>query len=145
MPRGYPDYFGQSVFAGPGNQTIRATGAAAVAAGVETDIITVVGRGSLFGGWIEGLTTDDAADQWIKVYIEGNLLEFNSIGNMLMYDENHDSGLLIGLQAFIPELVRWEARFTEDFVFGTALRIAFWNNTAGVINISSNIWYYLIT
>jgi len=145
MARGYPDFFGYSVFSRPGNQTIHVTGNKNVAAGIEWDLITVAGRGSLIGGWIEGGTTTTPGSQWIMIYVEGNLIESNSINTMLTYGESYDDGLLMGLNAYIPEIPVWEMRFTEGFVFNTELKIAFWNNSAGPITVNSGIWYYLIS
>lgn len=80
MARGYPDFFGISIIPKYGT-TYRATGVAVVTASDRTDIITVTGKGILFGGTIDAYNGGNQQNSDIYLYIDGNLvLNYSWVG-----------------------------------------------------------------
>jgi len=59
MARGYPDFFGQSIFPKYGLPVHELKPVAVVAAGDTEIIFNVVGKGRTYGGWIRWYGTDD--------------------------------------------------------------------------------------
>jgi len=69
MPRGYPDYFGQSIFPKYGGAR-RKSFYSVIVANTENDIVVVSGKGVIFGGWLYSNYGSKQEDDIIRIYVD---------------------------------------------------------------------------
>lgn len=83
MARGYPDFFGFSVFPFHGISYRAEHPAAAVAAGAETTLIEIAGKGILFSGYVvvSGVAAINARS---LIYVDGNRISEQTPHNALL-------------------------------------------------------------
>ena len=82
MAKGYPDFFGYSMF--PYYGTIYVTGTStAVAAGATFTAISLTMKGYIHGGFLQIEGFDDLTTVFIRVYIDGNMLASRYLSTLI--------------------------------------------------------------
>ena len=144
MPRGYPDYFGQSIFMKYGSAQ-RAAYDGYVTANTENNIITISGKGRLYGGY---LYTDQGTNQKndrVRVYVDGVMI-FSLMWEGL-YTQNTTTGTPspVSLTRYDIGSQGFAMVFGGNITFDSELKITYGEYGGYTPRVGSEIYYALIT
>jgi len=142
MARGYPDFFGFSVFPGPGAGVSNVGGVVAVAGGNTETLIELSLKGSVVGGQVYGDNLGPNGLYAIQVTLDGVLIDECFLGNMRLLYQYQDEGFLFALNYYNLEDNDWQARVAEQLSFGFQYKLALRNADVNLVNVTTNIYYY---
>ena len=83
MPRGYPDYFGQSIFPKYGSLKVATGSGISLPNGVEKTVVSISGKGQVYSGFMSISGTVSPVNTSCRVYVDNNLIFAQTIKNML--------------------------------------------------------------
>lgn len=144
MARGYPDFFGYSVFPGPGTGASSGGGVTAVAAGATETLIELNLKGSVFGGHLYGDDLGPNGLYNIRVIVDGITIDDCWLNNMYLLGEHHDTGFLLALYYYNKEDNDFALRVVEDLSFGYQFKLACQNADVNDVNMTTYIYYYRV-
>lgn len=144
MPRGYPDYFGMSIFPKYGLNS-QETGVKACAPGYTT-LFTVSGKGRSSGGTIIIYDDDFSVSDQLLIDIDGNNIMIQMISKLYEYNLTDDDCDFIRLKTYKTSTIKtivmtFVKGITFDQSFSTRYRVM------GVGNVQVNynfLWTQII-
>jgi len=144
MPRGYPDYFGQSIFPKYGKTRLKTQDDDTVTNNATETVLTITGKGRIFGGWIKCLVETASNNFWVKLYIDDNIISSDQPAL------HRFRGIIPGVNAVVViteyNSVSGIYTFTigNELTFESSFRIDIYNLTGDNIYIDSDIYYTLV-
>lgn len=144
MARGYPDFFGFSIF--PFYGVLYRTPVAAIGPilNVETDLVEITGKGILTAGQITGVDVAINANPWLAIYVDGGEVFATTMEGL------YAGGWLPGVKQLM--VLNYKAvadrtrivHFPLQIPFGQSLRITCRDNAAVGVNFVAYLYYYQI-
>jgi len=144
MPRGYPDFFGFSVFAFYG--AIRHSGFIAIPTPgvVETVLFTITGKGRIWGGWWNVFHATNLAAQTVRIYLDGVLVCSVATTAPMVYGYDKAPGnMLYGTYYRAVDNPVAHGLFVPDQTFGQTWEFRIFNFDAAAGTGGCNIAYTL--
>lgn len=141
MAKGYPDFFGYSVFPQYGPYQFETPAFAALAAGISGNLFSISGKGVLTGGFIAFSSIDEPANVHIQMKPDG----VDSYDYLLEYYKDYGFNFPATGMFFASDYEAADGYVTlhptPGLTFSSSLVVYVSNNAAGAINIASNIWW----
>jgi len=144
MARGYPDFFGYSVFPGPGIGASNIGGVVNIAPAATETLVELLVKGNIFGGYLYGDDLGPNGLYTIRLTIDGVNVEDCILNNLYLLNQYQDGGFLFALYYYNVEDNDWSIRVTEKVSFGFQYRLECINNDANAVNITTNLYYYRV-
>jgi len=143
MPRGYPDYFGQSVFPKYGTASLEAAMVNAVADD-ETELIKIEGKGRTYGGVVISPDPDLKTTSRVRIYIDDELFFNWSIHSLYLHGFTSMTPLPESILCYDPTSPNYAIGIEKDLTFEQSFALKFDNTAAAVITIAYYMYYSLI-
>lgn len=144
MARGYPDYFGQSIFPAKGAYTKNA-GSNAVNTDAEFTLRTVLGQGVLFGGYFNSTDADMHKDDQVNLYVDGNRVTIGILSFLFdnkIWRPNESPIYITCYDEITPQ---YAIGISSGIVFTTSLHLKFTRKTAVDRTVNCGLFYSLLT
>ena len=145
MARGYPDYFGQSMWPKYGTPIEVDLLETDIPHGEELDVVSILGQGILFNLKATLVETEASNNAYLDLYVDGTLMAtisqvysqydnpMTAIGEVLVpiYRSINYGELIVGLTREVP--------------FRYTLIVKARNLSRGMLNCSGKVHYYVVT
>ena len=141
MARGYPDFFGTSVFPMYGNNGLAPNGPADVDPAATVTIFDIGGKFVCQGGFLDMWDDDGAGATQVDLYIDGVHFFGQSIANMF---QHQGAGPLIFpfyLMRYAPGDERYVIGFSGPYTVGTGWRMDLISVSTVNIALYGRFWY----
>lgn len=144
MARGYPDFFGYSIFPGLGTASKSESALVACPAGLTTQIFELLLKGSVIGGWIYGNVAGGVNEHQLLLTIDGVELARIDIWTALYANEIQDEGFLFPITLWNLEDNVEQVRIAEQISFGYQYKLELDNNSIVDVDMAYGVYYYQI-
>jgi len=142
MARGYPDYFGYSMFPGPGGPTKDVSGLVNVAFGERKTLIEISAKGSLINCAVYGDAVSNYANYLVYLTIDGEELTPQAVENLFLLNEVGQDGNLAGISYLNAEDDDWMIFLKSGLTFSYQFLVELYNQgLAGAVNIQAYAQY----
>jgi len=144
MARGYPDFFGQSVFPQYGPFQVQAVAGLNCPDSATTQIIEILGKGSTYGGYLHLVIAQQLKNQMnVDVDLDGNTFTQDIPGPGVSYYNDRVFNRFLRLFEYswdgLTSIVAYE--IAAGFTFSVNLTISVTNNNGIALTAQSNIWW----
>jgi len=144
MARGYPDFFGMSVFPQYGPFQVEAEVAVNCPNAATTPVIAIAGKGVTYGGYLHLSIAQLVKNQMaIDCTLDGNAFTQDIPGPGFLYYNDRQFKRFLRLFEYSWDgatgIVAYE--IAEGFTFNASLAIAVTNNNGIALTAQANIWW----
>lgn len=143
MARGYPDYFGQSIFPRYGD-TIPVDYGVTATAHATTQLLSLTDKGFLLSASIEINGLGDNWSDFIKITVDGQDIPHESFSEL--YEQNiiHENDFIMWLTCYDINTQRYAISIIRNLQFQESLVVSYVNQSANNINVELKAAYYLV-
>lgn len=142
MARGYPDFFGTSVFPSPGSASRSVSGGTNCPAGAVTSILTLTGKGTVFAGWISFINSPGLLDLFVQLTVDGLVLAKEDIYQLYKYNNSKPLGNLLYIELLSPDYNECQIGLGENVSYGQSYDISVDNQLGVLTTAYYNVNYY---
>jgi len=143
MAKGYPDYFGQSIWPKYGTMFRQGVISPVIIPGATGDIFSLSRKAIAYGGVIECLGLNvDVFDIVVRVQIDGSLIIQRTPNNMMDYGETGESLSPVTLSVYNKTELRFSLQVQRDISFMTNFRIYLTNTSVANLGFGGGLYYY---
>jgi len=144
MARGYPDFFGFSVFPQYGPFQVQAAVGINCPNAATTPVIEILGKGATYGGYLHLSIAQYLKNQMsVDIDFDGNVFTQDIPGPGASYYNDRLFNRFLKLFDYswdgTTSIVAYE--IAKDFTFGVNLSISVTNNNGVAVSAQSNIWW----
>ena len=137
MARGYPDFFGFSVFPQYGPFTEEHGAPVDILAGNTRDFFELTAKGVIYDGYHRIYSCADPSNILINVTVDGDLIPSVSPDVLLRYNLTSEGDYLISLKEYNPELGEYIVALRRGTTFSGTFKTTIINDSAGDITVIS--------
>jgi len=144
MARGYPDFFGFSVFPQYGPFQVQVAAGVNCPNGATTQVITIAGKGATYGGYLHLSIAQLVKNQMsVDLDLDGNVFTQDIPGPGVIYYNDRQFMRFLRLFEYSWDGATSIAAYeiAKDFTFGVNLTISVTNNNGIALTAQSNIWW----
>jgi hypothetical protein len=144
MPRGYPDWFGQPQFPQYGSVS-EAKAEITIATGTETTLVTISGKGRIYGGVVLCASGNVKNADYVKLYVDDVLLIsicFYDLTWYGLYPDGDSPLYIIRYDETTPKMI---AGIRKDITFSKSFKIAWKSDDANSRVVRYRLHYSLIS
>jgi len=144
MARGYPDFFGPTMFPYGGTPVDEQDIAFTVGNGFNEEFVNIVDQGRTNGGDVFFYGTGDLRNNAIIfVWVDNVAYSFWTIDQMLMYGFHQNQDAILRLTDFhVTATTEYAAfRYARDFSFGVSMAITLMNVSGADIDGNSHLFW----
>ena len=144
MARGYPDFFGPTMFPYGGTPVDEQNLAFTVANLVTEDLVNIVDQGRTNGGEVFFYGTGDLRyNAFIFVWVDNVVYNFLTIDQLLTYGFHQNQEAILRLTDFhVTATTQYAAfRYARDFSFGVSMGISLLNMSGNDIDGTSHLFW----
>lgn len=115
-----------------------------VPAGQTMTLVTLSGKGMIYGGWIRGINAVEMPEAMLQLYLDGALIQYNSWEglNLAQIDKAHMA--IMYLTLYDNATYKYCVGISYGYTFEQSLKIEFVNDSAGAAGITGRCFYALI-
>jgi len=144
MARGYPDFFGFSIFPQYGTFSLDEALGQVCASGATTEITEVLGKGVTYGGYLHlSFDAEDKETVGVIIEIDSNIFRQDIYLPMAAYHrwvvENRFLRMIEYSWNGITSYLIFE--IADGFTFSFNLKLSIWNTSGVPVSSSHNIWW----
>jgi len=140
MARGYPDFFGQSVFLQYGPAKLALADTVAIANDSKT-VLTVTGKGVMYLGFLDveglGLVNDDL----LQFYFDGNLFVNNTLANFADQWWRGEAPANVRCEVARPLSFYYALKLCGPLTYGTSIQIRYIETSGRTPDLFGRFWY----
>lgn len=122
MPRGYPDFFGFSVFPFWGSPLLATFADAAIGAGVRVPMHALNLKGQIAGGFLRITNTADFNNTYLHIVVDGVRVFYLNLHTLFYRLQNPNSWPLVFTCVYMPEQ-EYYLGYIKGFPFGNTFQI----------------------
>ena len=145
MARGYPDYFGQSMWPKYGTPIKTNVLEDNIAAGDNLDVVSIDGQGVLFDVNITLATLGATRDMFLHLRVDSSLMETVEFGSPHLYMSFAACAYLLLPTYYSPNGAVCMARLAREVPFRSSVVLNVTNHTDGIVVASGKVHHYVIT
>ena len=143
MARGYPDFFGVSVFPFYGAPQLDQFIDVGVPAAGTVTLHALTIKGQIAGGYMRVTTAHDLANYYLSVYFDGVRVFYLNLYTVMYHLHMSDSWPLRFTQANYED--DWfTLGYVKGYPWGNAFRVDFQNASGAGVRVLSDLTYYVV-
>ena len=137
MSKGYPDFFGQSIFLQYGTPS-KYGGALSVPAGATVEVLSYLGKGILYSMMVTVYGLSDNRNDNVGLYIDGNTISYaNPRNNFHQFSRNYITGS-VGVSSWNYVTDELQVILKGPLSFSSSVKIEWVNR--GTIDLTGFAW-----
>jgi len=144
VARGYPDYFGQSIFPKYGGAK-EVSGSKTVTANTENTIVEVSGKGVLYSGGLYAQGSDKCKDDRVRIYIDNVSIVTISFTALLTRGLVIVPNDIVTLTYYSDIEFKYHVSFLREVTFDEGFKITYEEKSGRTPTVSCGVRYALIT
>ena len=144
MPRGYPDYFGQSIFPKYGVFT-KENGTTTIAALSTDTVIKVTDKGRTYGARLHIDESFDVSNCVFRLVIDGTIVYDTTPAVSLKHNITEEGQAPFYLRRYDSIDNSYTLCLSKDITFEQSLEITFQNVTANSVDVEYYLYYAKVT
>lgn len=144
MAKGYPDYFGQSIWPKYGTPTFTTISQAGIG-NTETTILEITSQGVLRIAHFYGDQADENGSSFLRLYIDGTSVWYASLAQMLTIYGAPQKGMPFILTSMNYVTGIWAVVLDQDVPFRSGAKVTFRKTSGNAVSIQGYAAHYVVT
>ena len=145
MAKGYPDFYGFSIFPRYGAVMSDQVVALNVADDDRVELHALIGKGRITGGVLRILGALDFGWLWPEVWVDGVKLTYDMGPNATILNFGRDSrGFPLALKNYLGKSGTASWDYVNDYVFNETYSVWCNNESGAIVTVNSNLNYTLM-
>lgn len=145
MSKGYPDFFGFSVFPQYGAFINESAGGVAVVAGASVDFFDIQSKGRVYDGYLRIYGCTLPATVSVRLTIDGVASQWGRLDYLLRYNFTHETDYLFTLKKYNTSDDEFIVSFREGITFSSSIKATVLNSGADDIDVIAVFYYGKVT
>ena len=145
MAKGYPDFFGHSVFPQLGSFINESEGPDVIANGDTHDVFSISGKGCVYDGYHRIYLCTDFSLTSVRLTIDGVASQWAALDTLLEYRFTQEGEYIYTLQQYCPEDQQAIIAIRDEITFATDFKSEIRNLTGFNISAVSVFYYAKVT